>query len=101
MAQKLDIQIAIPEDYVLIRKVEWEKMLSEQLSGKHWTMKDLEQHTQRSSIWLKENVLYPHRQELDIKEGGFVRFPDGPGSPWKFGTVKMMNWLEENLERVL
>jgi phage pi2 protein 07 len=99
--QTLDVKVAIPDDYILIKKVEWEEHLSRELTGKQWGMKELEEATGRKSNWLKENVLYPYRDELDVMSGGFVRYPEKSGSPWKFGALKMSAWLEDNLERVM
>lgn len=101
MMQTLDIKVSIPEDYVLVKKIEWEQMLESQLAGKQWSMKDLEELTGRKTNWLKDNVLYPYREELDVDNGGFVRYPEVSGSPWKFGAAKMAQWLEENMGKVM
>lgn len=101
MDQSLNITVVIPEEYVLVTKVEWEEMLDQKLKGKQWNMKDLEKHTRRSNNWLKENTLYPNRQELDIKEGGFVRYPKSSGSPWKFGAYRMGEWLEAHIDKII
>lgn len=101
MMQTLDVKVAIPEEYVLIRKVDWEKMLETKLTGKQWNMKDLEVHTGRKNNWLKENILYPYKDELDVNNGGFVRYPEISGSPWKFGAAKMTQWLEDNMRKVM
>lgn len=101
MTQTLDITVSIPSDYVLIKRTEWDEAVSQKLVGRQWTMKDLEAHTNRSNNWLKENVLYPYRNELDIAQGGFVRYPVVTGKPWRFSALDMANWLEENKRRVL
>lgn len=101
MLQTLDISVSIPADYVLIKKEEWEDAVNQKLIGKQWTMKDLELHTNRSHKWLKDNVLYPYRDELDIDQDGFVKYPDIKGQAWRFSALDMANWLEENKRRVL
>jgi len=101
MNQTLDITVSIPSDYVLIKKSDWDEAVGQKLIGKQWTMKDLENHTNRSNNWLKDNLLYPYRNELDIVLGGFVRYPNTKGQPWRFGALEMANWLEENKRRVL
>ncbi|MDE5414186.1 DUF771 domain-containing protein [Alkalihalobacillus sp. MEB203] len=73
--------ITIPEDMVLISKVEYEEMKHKELSEVYWNMKDLEERTYKKHEWLKENVLYPQkfRKVLDVKNGGFVYYPDSKG----------------------
>lgn len=99
--QTLDVKIAIPEDYVLVKRIDFERQIKNDLTGIQWSMADLESATGRKSNWLKENVLYVYRDELDINNGGFVRYPEKSGSPWKFGAKRMKEWMEENLERVM
>lgn len=101
MPQTLDITVSIPNDYVLIKRTDWEEAVNQKLTGKQWTMKELENHTNRSNKWLKENVLYPYRDELDIAQGGFVKYPSVTGQPWRFSALDMANWLEENKSRIL
>ncbi|MEC6747364.1 DUF771 domain-containing protein [Marinilactibacillus sp. XAAS-LB27] len=101
MTQVLEARIPIPDGYVLIAKEELDKAFEESLLGRYWEMKDLSNRTGRSPQWLKETILYPFKDELDIKRGGFVRYPEGKGSPWKFGAMQMATWLEENLEAIL
>ena len=59
MQQQLNVQLTIhiPEDQVLISKVELEELQRTKLKGKSWTMKDLEAQTGRKSEWLQENIL--------------------------------------------
>lgn len=64
-------------------------------------MKDLERALGRSDDWIKEKILYPHREELDIQLGGFVRYPSVKGQPWKIGAKQMRKWIDENLEKVI
>ena len=101
MLQVLEARIPIPEGYVLIKQEELDKVFEESLRGRYWEMKDLSNRTGKSPQTLKEKVLYPYREDLDIKRGGFVRYPEGKGSPWKFGAMQMAKWLEDNLETIL
>lgn len=96
--QTLDVQIKIPENYVLITKSNHEQFLEQDLTGRIWSMKDLEVRTNRSSQWLRRNILEvpEFREELQ----GFVYFPKSQGERWKFGALKMSKWLEENQELI-
>lgn|SRR3954451_5696346 len=104
MEQQLSVSltIPIPQDSVLIRKVELEELRSRELRGVYWNMKDLEQRTGKKSEWLKENILFrPHfRDELDCQHGGFVFYPKGKGQTWSFQASKMAVFLDKNFHRV-
>jgi phage pi2 protein 07 len=39
---KAEVVITIPDDMVLVTKVEYEEMKQNELTGVYWTMKDLE-----------------------------------------------------------
>lgn len=94
----MEISVEVPREYI---DEYIQSAIDESLEGRTWNMKQLEMHTNRSAQWLKANVLYPRREELDYLKGGFVRFPDKQGQPWKFGAKRMSEWLEDNLELVL
>ncbi|QKS71939.1 DUF771 domain-containing protein [Paenalkalicoccus suaedae] len=103
MEQQLNVQLTIPvpEGQVMISKVELEELKSSSLEGLYWNMKDLEKRTGKSDPWIKENILYPtkFRQELDIKNGGFVYYPVR-GQTWSFQAKKMSKFLEDNFNRI-
>ena len=101
MNQTLTATIPIPDDMVIIKKIEYQKLLDSVSSQLVWSMKDLEKALGRSDDWIKEKILYPYREELDVQLGGFVRYPITKGQPWKIGAKQMRNWIEENLEKVI
>ncbi|MCG7435534.1 DUF771 domain-containing protein [Lysinibacillus fusiformis] len=104
MQQQLNVQltIQIPEDKVLISKIELEELQRNKLTGKSWSMKDLEAQTGRKSDWLQEKILYLPRfkQKLDARNGGFVYYPKGKGSPWAFQATKMAKFLDDNFHLI-
>lgn len=75
------LTIPVPEDSVIIKKVEYEKLKQNELQGVYWTMKDLEKKVNRKHDWIKENILYPSRfrKILDVEYGGFVFYPKAKG----------------------
>ena len=102
--QKLSVELSIeiPADLVLIKKVEYEELKRNELRGTYWTMKHLEQRTGKKQVWLKENILYPDkfRKVLDVKNGGFVFYPQITGQHWSFQATKMAEFLDQNFYRV-
>lgn len=99
---KAEVVIMIPEDMVLITRVEYEELKQNELSGMYWNMKDLEKRTNKKSEWIKENILYPvrFRKILDIDNGGFVYYPETKGQHWSFQATKMAAFLDNNFVRI-
>jgi len=98
----VNLTIPIPEGQVLIKKVELEQLRQSKLSGVYWGMKDIENHTGKKHEWIKENILYPtkFRKKLDVKNGGFVYYPEKSGQTWSFQANKMSRFLDENFQTI-
>lgn len=94
----VSLTIPIPNEQVLISKVELEELKEQSLVGLYWNMKDVEERTGKKIDWLKENVLYQPRFKkiLDVQTGGFVYYPERKGEKWTFLATKMTKFLEEN-----
>lgn len=104
MMQKLNVNlsITIPENYVLIEKVESEQLKQLELKGIYWTMEDLEERTKKKSEWIKEHILYPSRfrKILDSENGGFVFYPKSSGQSWAFQASKMADFLDNYFQDI-
>ena len=104
MAQKLkvELEVKIPDEYVLITKVEYEELQHDRLVGRYWTMQDLEKQIGKKQVWIKENILYPSRfkSQLDVSVGGFVYYPKAKGEKWSFHATKMAKFLDDNFYRI-
>lgn len=104
MEQQLSVNltIPIPEGSILITKVELEEMKVKSLTGKYWTMHDVEETTGKKHAWIKENILYPSkfRKILDVENGGFVFYPEVRGQIWSFQAVKMAEFLDEYFNQI-
>lgn len=94
---QVQLSIPIPSDTVLITKLEYTNLKQQELLGQYWTMKDLEKRTNKKSEWIKENILYPSRFKkiLDVKNNGFVFYPNNKGQNWSFNATKMALFLEK------
>jgi len=99
---KVELEIKIPENYVLITKVEYKELQHDLLVGRYWTMQDLENQIGKKQVWIKENILYPpkFKKQLDVLQGGFVYYPKAKGEKWSFHATKMANFLEENFYKI-
>lgn len=99
---EVNIPIQIPDNFILIEKDEHNRLLEQDLMGRTWDMTDLRSklnNIRASTITSK--LLYPNQKFLDIKNGGFVKFPSGKGSDWRFGALKMAKYLEENWSELM
>lgn len=95
---KVELEISIPSDLVVISKVELEELKEQSLKGVYWSMKDLEKRTGKKHEWLKENILYPTKfvKILDVKNGGCVYYPTKNGEKWSFLASRMAIFLDKN-----
>ena len=96
------ISVPIPEEYVLIKKIELKELQQERLTGVYWSMKDLEKRINKKCEWIKENILYPShfRKILDSENGGFVFYPKSKGQTWSFQASKMAEFLDKNFHKI-
>lgn len=96
------LNIPIPDEFVVITKVELEKLEKQNLLGRYWSMKDLEIHINKKHEWIKDNILYPDRfrKILDIENGGFVYYPKSRGQTWSFHALKMVEFLDKNFSSI-
>lgn len=98
----VSLSITIPNDLVLVSKVELEELKTTSLSGVYWSMKDLEERTGRKVEWLKTNLLYIPRFKkiLDVNQGGFVYYPERRGQAWSFQAQRMASFLDNNFGEI-
>jgi phage pi2 protein 07 len=98
----VNLSIPIPDDSVLISKVELEELKRESLSGVYWNMKDLQKRINKSDRWIKDNILYQTRFKriLDSENGGFVYYPKNQGQTWSFQANQMAHFLDKNFNKI-
>lgn len=98
----VNLTIPIPSDSVIISKVELQELKQQQLTGRYWTMQDIEKRINRKHEWIKENILYPPRFKkiLDVDQGGFVFYPKSRGQSWSFHAQKMAEFLDKNFQKI-
>lgn len=93
------ITIQVPEEFKVVNRDEYDRLIEHDLLGKTWTMDDLRERLNNvDPRWIKDNILYPFRSELDIRCGGFVVYPRTKGKPWKFQALKMAQFLDDHWE---
>ncbi|PGS80542.1 hypothetical protein COC69_08975 [Bacillus cereus] len=104
MSQQLNVNvlIPIPDDQVVISKVEFQELKKQELTGVYWSMKDLEARVKKKNDWINKNILLPtrFRKILDYETGGFVFYPQGKGQTWSFQAKKMAEFLDKNFSDI-
>lgn len=95
---KTEIIFKIPSHLVLVEKVEYDQLKYEQLSGKWWTLTDLENATKRKRLWLQDNILYVPKFKKELEQ--FVHYPQYRGDNWLFQATKMAKFLEDNFYKI-
>lgn len=103
MTQYLEAKIVIPEDYVIISKVEYERFILNEELGRWWTLSDVMNRVNRKRTWLLENLLNnpKYRNKIDIRKGGFVKYPTGGKDSYLFLASETKKFLEKNFSSIL
>ena len=98
----VSLTIPIPKDSILIKKVEYEQLKENELTGVYWTMKDLEKRIGKKAAWIKENILFEPRfkKRLDVEQGGFVYYPRNQGEHWSFKAKEMAEFLDKYFSEI-
>lgn len=92
---EVSVNIQIPSHLVLVEKVklrELEEKSESVIGDMKWLLKET---ATKSPQTIKEKLLYPFRDELDL----FVTYPDN-GEHWKFNKFPMREWIQKNYKRV-
>lgn len=91
------LMIELPSEYVVLTRDEYQE-LKEKSDERIWVgLKELEELTglKRNKL---DDILTRYRDELDIKNGGPVKYPDG--GKWNFNKRATLKWLENNHSRI-
>ncbi|MGJ0738949.1 DUF771 domain-containing protein [Enterococcus casseliflavus] len=97
------IKIPVPEEMVLVEKIRLKELEENEFAGKIFTMKDFADRSNRSSKWLKDNILYHPKlvNKLNIENGGFVYYPQSQSDRWLFNAKGLIKFIDEELGKYL
>lgn len=103
MTQYLEAKIPIPDDYVIITKIEYEELRKEDSIGDTLTLGEVADRLNRSKKWVVDEVLRnpKFKRHLDIRSGGFVHYEQGGGDKYIFLKSKTLEFLENNFADIL
>lgn len=103
IANKLNVVVTIPENYVLVEKAEYDRLVDADDIGRYWTMKDVLKRINRKRSWFMNNVINKPKwqNKIDVKKGGFVYYPRGGGDKYLFKPSETKRFLEDNFSEIL
>lgn len=103
MTQYLEAKIPIPDDYVIITKIEYEELRKAGSIGDTLTLGEVADRLNRSKKWIVDEVLKnpKFKKHLDIRSGGFVHYEQGGGDKYIFLKSKTLEFLENNFADIL
>ncbi|ANS02501.1 hypothetical protein DS56701_06 [Lactococcus phage 56701] len=99
MEQTLEVQatisVLIPEDKVLVDKVEYQELKEKDFDG--WVGMDVFIKKSNRSIPTVSKVLRKPdlRKRISVENGGWVYYPNGKGDNWSFRFKEMMNFINK------
>ena len=68
-----------------------------ELKDEWWAIKEFNDHCIHKDLkWIKHHILDPYHDEIDVKNGGFVRFSIGGSSKTWFEARKSVEWVHDN-----
>ncbi|AJD91573.1 hypothetical protein JMA_22560 [Jeotgalibacillus malaysiensis] len=99
---KIELSIEVPDHLVVIEKVELKRLQDQELKGLWWSLKDLEDRTSKKRNWLEDNILFSpkFREKIDVKNGGFVYYPQKKGEKWTFLASGAADFLEKHFSDI-
>ncbi|WP_449463197.1 DUF771 domain-containing protein [Streptococcus suis] len=104
-SQVFNVSIPVPENLVVIDKEEYLQLLAKSEEGKWWLVDDvLELLNISRSTLINEILLNPRfKSQMDIEQNneGFVLYPRGKGSPYRFLASRTRKYFEENFASIL
>lgn len=101
---KATIPILIPDDKILIDKVEYQELKKGETFATCWDMKEFSRRSGWSPGKLDSILRLPQlRKQIDIdkNDDGWVYFPEGKGDHWWFIASKAAAFIENDSKTYL
>lgn len=97
------VTIDIPDNLVLVEKVRLKELEAKEYAGQTFTMKDFSARANRSSTWLKNNILNNPSliKKLDVENGGWVYYPYSQSDRWLFKSHGLIEFIDNDLWKYL
>lgn len=103
--QVFNVSIPVPENLVVVDKDQYLQLLAKSEEGKWWLIDDVVELLSISRSTLINDILLNPRfkNEIDVEQNnaGFVLYPRGKGSPYRFLASRTRKYFEENFASIL
>ncbi|MBF0777886.1 DUF771 domain-containing protein [Streptococcus cuniculi] len=103
--QVFNVSIPVPENLVVVDKDEYLDLLRKTDEGQWWLIDDVVELLSISRSTLINDILLNPRfkSEIDVEQNnaGFVLYPRGKGSPYRFLASRTRKYFEENFASIL
>lgn len=103
--QIFNIAVPIPEHLIVVEREDYLNILSQVEEGQWWVVDDVLALLKVSRTTLINDILLNPRfkNEMDIETNseGFVLYPRGKGSPYRFLASRTRKYFEENFASIL
>lgn len=103
--QVFNIEVPIPDDLILISKVEYVELLNQNDRGQWWTIDKVVDLLGMSKSKLVNTILLnpKWKQEIDIglNPEGFVVYPETKGQPYRFLATKTREYFQTHFASIL
>ncbi|PTF47018.1 hypothetical protein BUY18_02175 [Staphylococcus cohnii] len=100
MKNSININIELPDDYLIISKSEYYSLLNNKTppTKTWWSMEDLIYESNESRKWLINNLIKNTEMWKEIES--FSHLPNHNNDEYRFVDNKMRQFLENNLKRL-
>ncbi|MBF0817879.1 DUF771 domain-containing protein [Streptococcus acidominimus] len=103
--QVFNVSIPVPENLVVVDKDQYLQLLAKSEEGKWWLIDDVVELLSISRSTLINDILLnpKFKNEIDVEQNnaGFVLYPRGKGSPYRFLASRTRKYFEENFASIL
>ncbi|MDV5987575.1 DUF771 domain-containing protein [Streptococcus canis] len=105
MQQTFNVIVPVPDDVVVISKEDYLKLINNNEEGQWWEIEDVQKLLGIGRTKLINDILLNPRlkKEIDVvsNKDGFVVYPKGKGSPYKFLATKARKYFEKHFADIL
>ncbi|MDT2436829.1 DUF771 domain-containing protein [Enterococcus avium] len=103
--QYLEAKIPIPDDCVIITKIEYEELKKADDLGQWMTLQEVLNRTTRKYDWFTQKILknpkYRNKIDIERNSNGFVYYPGEGNDKYVFLRSKTLEFLENNFAEIM
>lgn len=102
MTQYLEAKIPVPDDCVIISKVEYEELRKASEKGNTMKLPEFATRIGRSSRWVVDNILNnpKFKKSLDVQSGGFIYYREDGRDSYVMLRSEALEFIEKNFRKI-